>query len=105
MGNSMRALEQMGMDPRVFNDASLRASLIPAVNTQWTARGLASMYGALAADGCLLGHCQILSQAYCRRLHAEISSAPGPGLWPSGFRRMKVAASTNDARLVFRGFG
>merc|ERR1719162_2832016 len=101
----MKALEQMGMDPRVFNDASLRASLLPSVNTHWTARGLASMYAALALDGALPGQGRVLSQAYCHRLHAEITSAPGPGLWPSGFRRMKVATAFDNVELVSRGFG
>jgi len=105
MSNATKALEQMGMDPRAFNDMSLRAALLPAVNTHWTARGLASVYGALANDGAIAGQGRVLSADYCRRLQAEIASSEEPGLWPSGFRRMAVASSANDTAAVLRGFG
>jgi len=107
MSNGMKALQEMGMDPRVFNDASIRASLLPAVNTHWTARGLATMYAALASDGALPTQGRILSAGYCRRLQAEIESAETPpgGLWPNGFRRMKVASSSSNNSEVLRGFG
>mmetsp|Transcript_121275 Transcript_121275/g.213821 ORF Transcript_121275/g.213821 Transcript_121275/m.213821 type:complete len:984 (-) Transcript_121275:57-3008(-) len=105
MSSGMSALEEMGMDPRVFNDASLRSSLLPAVNTHWTARGLATMYSALAFDGAIPGKGRVLSQSYCRRLQAEVASAQGPDLWPCGFRRMKVATSADNRNEVLRGFG
>merc|ERR1711908_101378 len=105
MSDGTKALEEMGMDPRVFNDASIRASLLHAINTHWTARGLATIYAALAVDGGLPGQGRILSQAYCQWLQAEIAGSKAPGLWPVGFRRMKVSLSAEDVSAVPRGFG
>jgi CubicO group peptidase (beta-lactamase class C family) len=105
MGDGSKSLQEMGMDPRVFNDVSIRASLVPAVNTHWTARGLGTVYAALALDGALPGQGHILSQAYCRRLQAEIAGYEAPGLWPLGFRRMNVSLSSKDPSAVPRGFG
>jgi len=107
LSNANNSLKEMGMDPRAFNDPSLRAALLPAVNTHWTARGLATIYAALACDGALPGQGRILSSSYCRRLQDEIASikVPGNEYWPTGFRRMKVARSANDLTEVPRGFG
>merc|ERR1712134_97733 len=87
MTNGSDSLQEMGMDPRAFNDASLRAALLPAVNTHWTARGLATMYSALSGDGSVPGQGRVLSAEYCQRLQEDIATATGPGYWPTGFRR------------------
>jgi len=106
MNNSGDTLQEMGMDPRAFNDASLRASLLPAANTHWTATGLATMYAALAGDGSLPGQGRILSAEYCHRLQSDIASSNEQGLWwPKGFRRFKVASSSSNPLPVQRGFG
>jgi len=106
MNNDSSTLQEMGMDPRAFNDASLRASLLPQVNTHWTATGLATMYAALANDGALPGQGRVLSAAYCCRLQEEIAACKEEGLWwPSGFRRFKVASSASNPVSVPRGFG
>merc|ERR1712232_266834 len=69
------------------------------------ASGKYTMDAALAVDGGLPAQGRVLSQAYCRRMQIEIASEQELGLWPSGFRRMKVATSVEDGAQVPRGFG
>jgi CubicO group peptidase (beta-lactamase class C family) len=105
LSDGINSLKEMGMDPRFFNDRSLRSSLLPAANTHWTARGLATFYAALANSGAIPGKGRILSEAYCKTLHAEIASKKGSSFWPCGFRCMRSATSAGSNTQVPRAFG
>lgn len=95
---------QLGMDPRMFNDASIRAALLPAANTHFTAGALAVIYGALGGNGSLVHQGRVLSEEYCRNLQREIASYDGRSPWPCGFRRFQVVPD-GDTASVGRAFG
>lgn len=96
-------LMSLGLDPRVFNDPVVRQGTIPAVNTCFTARGLAAIYAALGADGSLEGKGRILSIPYLKKLQQEIASSRCLKTWPLGFRRFRVMPRSGDP--VPRAFG
>jgi len=86
-------LQSLGLDPRAFNDPTVRKALLPAVNTHFTARGLATIYAALAMDGSLGNGQRVLSDNGTRALHALVASGGGrtpAATWPGGFRRMQA---------------
>lgn len=96
-------LMSLGLDPRAFNDPAVRQGIIPSANTHFTARGLAAIYAALAAEGHLQGKGRVLSSSYVRKLQQEVASRGCSKTWPLGFRRFCVLPS-ND-KPVPRAFG
>lgn len=102
-GSGKDGLGELGMDPRMFNDVSIRAALLPAANTHFTARGLAALYGALGGDGSLSHQGRVLSEEYCRNLQRTIASADGSP-WPCGFRQFHVVPN-GSMTSTGRAFG
>eukprot|EP00746_Dinoflagellata_sp_MGD_P149183 gnl/MRDRNA2_/MRDRNA2_81254_c0_seq1.p1 gnl/MRDRNA2_/MRDRNA2_81254_c0~~gnl/MRDRNA2_/MRDRNA2_81254_c0_seq1.p1 ORF type:complete len:989 (+),score=202.81 gnl/MRDRNA2_/MRDRNA2_81254_c0_seq1:378-2969(+) len=88
--NKSEGLMSLGMDPRAFNDPVVRQGTIPAVNTHFSARGLATIYAALGAEGNLQGKGRVLSIPYVRKIQQEVASVGHQKTWPLGFRRFRV---------------
>ena len=106
-------LNTLGLDPRMFNDPTLRCGLLPAANTHFTALGLARIYQALLSPG------ELLSKQYLKNIHdecvavaeentsqkANAAAQKGtppydpPRKWPLGF-----SAMTNTAGQGLMGF-
>jgi len=80
---------RMALDPRVFNDHTVRRAVMPAANVHFTAHALGTMYAALAADGSVGEGKRVLSARYMKDLQQQLKRAAADAHAnpvPGGFR-------------------
>lgn len=96
----------VGLDPRIFNDPTVRSGILPAANTHFTAKGLATVFGSLLKVGSADSTKKLLSNEYlesvvhqeCKRTFVENLSKSAidndtekKKFYPLGFRLLKNA--------------
>ena len=81
LADSAAGDDGFALDPRLFNDPSVRRANLPAANMHFTAHALATVYSALAGGAAAA---PLLPPAYCEMLHREARAA-ARSRWPLGF--------------------
>lgn len=97
---SLRARALAQLPPTVFNDAEFRSAEIPAINGHGTARGVARLYGVLAAGGEANGIRLLSGEALVR---ATAEQWRGSELLSGRERRMALGFALNLASFVPMG--
>jgi hypothetical protein len=73
--------DDVALDPRIFNDPSVRRANLPAANMHLTAHALATIYTVLAGGPTAP---PLLPAAHCRMVHSE-AQQKARSRWPVGF--------------------
>lgn len=87
------AIATIGLDPRIFNDPTVRAGLLPAANTHFTARGLATIFASFLKTSSkkVLSDKYLDEVIYKECLPVAGDKARADRAWPLGIRVMRNA--------------
>ncbi|CAD7924084.1 unnamed protein product [Amoebophrya sp. A120] len=104
----------MWMDPRAFNDPSVRQAIVPAANTHFSARALAAVYNAMLPVVDVEGEenkqkeqesGRIISTAYLEKLYSALGDeptdeSPSPGTAESALKAARKRGSILGSTVV-----
>jgi len=86
VAGSSSAEDGLVIDPRIFNDTTVRRANVPGANMHFTAQALATIYASVS--GCATVT-QLLPPSYLEMLQKEVRAAKR-SLWPLGFRAYRL---------------
>ena len=100
------ALANPVMDPTIPNTAEWRAAQIPSANGFAHARGLAQLYGALAAGNSLVGSAETIADATRVRFEGPDAVLGLSARWASGYLRNVLGLyGSNESAFGHSGWG